>query len=182
MLLIIDLPELFFCRVLLISDLRELFLDSVIQVIDLPERSCSSIAYYEWFIYLSYYTIVLSSASPTGLHVVWMVFSSYGRGQTLHLSRAETTVSINIKFWTNDYVDQIKRIAKFRGDWFYRSGSLCGWNIQFQILGFFLLFSSALSSCFVNSLTDHNSQRILTYDGSKDVVWRNNVLFVCPKD
>ena len=45
---------------------------------------------------------------------------------------------------------------------------------------FFSLFSSA-SSCFVNSPTDHNSQQILTYDGSKDVVWRKDVPFGGPK-
>ena len=44
----------------------------------------------------------------------------------------------------------------------------------------FELFSSS-SSCFVNSPTDHNSQRILTYDGSKDVVLRKDVHFGCPK-
>ena len=47
---------------------------------------------------------------------------------------------------------------------------------------FFSLFSSAsYSSCFVNSPTDHNSQRIWTLDGSKDVVWRNDVPIGCPK-
>ena len=52
-------------------------------------------------------------------------------------------------------------------------------EVYSYILGFFLLFSS--SSCFVNSPTDRNSQRILTYDGSKDVVWRKDVPFECPK-
>ena len=48
---------------------------------------------------------------------------------------------------------------------------------------FFCLFFSASSSssCFVNSPTDRNSQRILTYDGSKDVVWRKDVPFEYPK-
>ena len=55
-------------------------------------------------------------------------------------------------------------------------------EVYSYILGFFLLFSSfSSSSCFVNSPTDHNSQRILTYDGSKDVVWRKDVPFECPK-
>jgi hypothetical protein len=47
------------------------------------------------------------------LHVVRMGYSSYGRGHTLHLSEAEFTISIHTKFWTNDYVGQTKRIAKF---------------------------------------------------------------------
>jgi hypothetical protein len=42
---------------------------------------------------------------------------------------------------------------------------------------FFRLFPS----CFVNSRTDRMSQRILTLDGSKDVVWRKDVLVECPK-
>ena len=46
---------------------------------------------------------------------------------------------------------------------------------------FFLDFFLLSSSCFVNSPTDRNSQRILTYDGSKDVVWRKDVPFECPK-
>ena len=44
---------------------------------------------------------------------------------------------------------------------------------------FVLLFSS--SSCFVNSPTDHNSQRILTCDGPNDVVWRKDVPVGYPK-
>ena len=119
-----------------------------------------------------------SPASPTGLHVVRTGYGSYGRGHILHLSSAETTVSINTKFWTNDYVGQTTRIAKFGSNRFYGSGSPCGWSIQLQILGFFLLF---FSSCFVNSPTDRNSQRILTYDGSKDLVWCKDVPFECPK-
>jgi len=38
---------------------------------------------------------------------------SYGKGQILHLSRAVTTVPINTKFLTIDYLGEIKRIAKF---------------------------------------------------------------------
>jgi hypothetical protein len=35
--------------------------------------------------------------------------------------------------------------------------------------------------CFVHFPTGHDSQRISTYDGSKDVAWRKDVLFECPK-
>jgi len=42
---------------------------------------------------------------------------SYGKGQILHLSRAETTVPINTKFWMIDYVGEIMRIARFGWDW-----------------------------------------------------------------
>ena len=45
----------------------------------------------------------------------------------------------------------------------------------------FFDFLPRSSSCFVNSPTDHNSQRILTYDTSQDVVWRKNVPFGCLK-
>jgi hypothetical protein len=34
-----------------------------------------------------------------------------------------------------------------------------------------LLDSGFFFSCFVNSSTDHNLQRILSYDGLKGVVW-----------
>ena len=37
------------------------------------------------------------------------------------------------------------------------------------------------SNCFVNSPTYRNSQPMLTYGGSKDVIWRKNVPFGCPK-
>ena len=50
---------------------------------------------------------------------------------------------------------------------------------KLQILGFFLPFSP--SSCYVNSPTDRNSQRILTYDGSKDEVSLKDVPLTCPK-
>ena len=39
----------------------------------------------------------------------------------------------------------------------------------------FFLFSSSASCCCINSPTDLNSQRILPYDDSKDVVWRKDV-------
>ena len=42
-------------------------------------------------------------------------------------------------------------------------------------------FMSTTPSCFINSPTDHNWQRILTYEGSKDVVWRKDVPFGYPK-
>ena len=41
-------------------------------------------------------------------------------------------------------------------------------GFRFSVILF--TFSSA-SSCFIYSPIDHNSPRILTYDGSKDVVW-----------
>ena len=48
-----------------------------------------------------------------------------------------------------------------------------------SIIGLFLIFSPApyYSSCFVNLPADHNSQQILTYDGSKDVICRQDVPF-----
>ena len=46
---------------------------------------------------------------------------------------------------------------------------------------FSVFFSLSSTSCFVNSPTDHNSQRILTYDSSNDVLWRKDVPFECPK-
>jgi len=36
-------------------------------------------------------------------------------------------------------------------------------------------------SCFFVQATDHNSQRILMYYGSKDSVWRKDVPFEYPK-
>ena len=60
-----------------------------------------------------------SPASPTGQHVVRTGFSSYGRNHTLHLSRAKTIVPITTKFWTNDYVGQTKKIAKFCSNRFH---------------------------------------------------------------
>ena len=57
-----------------------------------------------------------------------------GRGKTLSLSRAETTVPINTKFWKNNNVDQMKTIAKFCENLFHGCSSLCGWNVQLQIL------------------------------------------------
>ena len=53
------------------------------------------------------------------------------------------------------------------------------YNSRFS--GFFCDFFSSASSCFVNSPADYNSQRILTYDVSKDVVSRKDVPFGCPK-
>ena len=99
----------------------------------------------------------VSPAGPMGLHVVRTGFSSYGRGNTLHLSRAETTVSITTKFWTNDYVGQIKRTAKFRGDRFYGS-EIYSSRFSFLCVNFYFLFF--LFRQDVNSPTDHNSHRI----------------------
>jgi len=50
--------------------------------------------------------------------VVRTGWSSYGKGQILKLSRAETTEPINTKFWTIDYLGELKRIAKFGYDGF----------------------------------------------------------------
>jgi len=44
--------------------------------------------------------------------VVRTTCCSYGKGQILHFSRAETTVPINTKFLMIDYLGDIKRIAK----------------------------------------------------------------------
>jgi len=43
--------------------------------------------------------------------VVRTSYRSYGKGQILHLSRALTTVPINTKLWTIDYLGEKKRIA-----------------------------------------------------------------------
>jgi len=66
---------------------------------------------------------------------------SYGKVQILHLSRAETTQPINTKFWTIDYLGEIKRIAKFGYDRFKGSVSPCGWNIQYPVFSSGLLWS-----------------------------------------
>jgi len=50
--------------------------------------------------------------------VVRTTCCSYGTGNILHLSRAETTVPINTKFWTIDNLGEISRIAKFGYDRF----------------------------------------------------------------
>ena len=56
------------------------------------------------------------------------------------------------------------------------------YSYRFSVfLNTFFSVSYCYSSCFVNSPTDHNSQRILTYDGSKNVVWREDVSFGYPK-
>ena len=51
------------------------------------------------------------------------------------------------------------------------------YNSRFSVFSGLL---SSSSSCFVISPRDHISQRILTYDGSKDVVWCEDVPFGCP--
>jgi len=56
---------------------------------------------------------------------------SYGKRQILHLSRVETTEPINTKFWTINYLSEIKRIANFGSDWFYGGFSPCGLNVHF---------------------------------------------------
>jgi len=45
----------------------------------------------------------------------------------------------------------------------------------------FLVLVYVFSSCFVDQATDHNSQRILMFYGSKDFVWRKDVPFEYPK-
>jgi len=89
-------------------------------------------------------------------------YFSYGKGQIWHLSRAVTTLPIKTKFWTIDYVGKIKRSVKFgtigsRGASLH-VGEMCSFTV--------------FSSCFVDQATDHNSQWILMYYGSKDFVWR----------
>ena len=84
--------------------------------------------------------IIIAVFKITCKHLVRTGFSSYGRGQTLHLSRAETTVTINTKFWTNDYIRQIKRIAKFRGDRFMGAAPHVGQVYSSRFSVFFLYF------------------------------------------
>jgi len=62
--------------------------------------------------------------------VVRTTCCSYGEPQILNLSRAETTEPINTKFWTIDYLGEIKRIAKFGCNGFSGSVSPSGWNIH----------------------------------------------------
>jgi len=45
----------------------------------------------------------------------------------------------------------------------------------------FLVVVCVFSSCFFDQATDHNSQRILMYCGSKQFVWRKDVPFEYPK-
>jgi len=58
---------------------------------------------------------------------------SYGKHHILHLSKAETTEPINTKFGTIDYLGDIKGIAKFGSDWFYRGfphvGEMCNFAV-----------------------------------------------------
>jgi len=89
----------------------------------------------------------------------------------MHLSRAETTLPIYTKFWTIDFVGEMKRIAQFGSDWFYGASPHVGEMYTFTVF----------SSCFVDQATDHNSQRSLMYCGSKDIVWRKGVPFEYPK-
>jgi hypothetical protein len=42
-----------------------------------------------------------------------VVYCSYGRGQILRPSRAETTLPISTKFCANDNVGQIKKLINF---------------------------------------------------------------------
>jgi len=65
-------------------------------------------------------------------------------------------------------IDQRTEYARFRPI----TGLYCTKNDK-SIISYF-------SSCFVNEVTDHNSQRILMYYGSKDVVWRKDVPFEYP--
>jgi len=92
-----------------------------------------------------------------------------------HLSRAETAIPINAKFWMIDCVGELKRIAHFGWDRIYGASPHMGeiYSFQFSIC---LTFSS---SCFVDQATHHNSQRIWTNDGSKYLIWRINVPLAC---
>jgi len=49
-------------------------------------------------------------------------------------------------------------------------------EIYFLVLRFVCTISS---SCVVDQATDHNSQRMSTYDGSTDLVWRKYLSFLC---
>jgi len=91
---------------------------------------------------------------------------SNGRGQTLHLFSVETMIPINTKFLMIDYVGEMKKIAQFRLDRFYGASPHVV-EIYSSSQFFCCTFSSL--SCFVDQPIDHNSKRILTYDGSKDV-------------
>jgi len=84
---------------------------------------------------------------------------SCGIHQMLHLSRAENTEPINTKFWTNDYLGDIKGIAKFGWDRFKGSVSPSGWNVQFSC--FFLSGSSfRLQTTICNGFWCNMAQKI----------------------
>ena len=81
------------------------------------------------------------------------VICSYGKGHTLQLSRAETTVPINTKFCTNDYVGQTKRVAKLCSNRLYESGFPCETHsyrfsvfFKFFLLHFLLVSSTHLQT------------------------------------
>ena len=91
---------------------------------------------------LSMHVRTWSPASPTELHVVRTGLGSHGRGQNSHLSRAETTVPINTKFWKNNYVGWMKRIAKFRSNRFTWAAPYVGeiYSSRFSVLFFITVF------------------------------------------
>jgi len=89
----------------------------------------------------------------------------YGKGQIFHLSRAETTLPINTKFRTIDYVGEMKRFRNL-----VEIDSTGGVSHVGEIYSV-----TVFSSCFVDQATYHNSQQILMYYGSKDFVWRKDV-------
>ena len=77
--------------------------------------------------------------------------------------------------WTTNNVCRINIIAKFGRNWFYGTGSHVGEMCSYRFSGSQIPYgfsASSAYSCFVNSLTNHNSRRILTYVSSKNVVWR----------
>jgi len=80
-----------------------------------------------------------SRASPAA--VVRTSYCSYGKGHILHLSRAETTIPINTKVLTINFIVEMRWNTKCGWDWFHGGVSPFGWNLQFL---------AVFSSCFVD--------------------------------
>jgi len=118
-----------------------------------------------------------SLASSTGLHVVLgpvKLFLWRGKLCTSSKSKIYDTKQYQIFNdwfrWRDEENCTIWMISVLRGRlrmWAKYAVS----SVRFLHFFFFVFFT--------NQATYHNLQRILTYDGSKDLVWRKAVPFVC---
>jgi len=97
--------------------------------------------------FLTFHRITYKGGSAA---VVRATCCSYGKVQILQLSIAETTEPINTKFWTIDYLGEVKRIAKFGYDRFKGSVSPSGWNITNcdKILGSLIRLQTTIRNGF----------------------------------
>ena len=143
------------------------------------QGGCKPACFCKWFwVTLSLECIhrFLSPANPTGLHVVRTGLCSYGRGQTLHLSSAETTYQSIPNFQRMITSVRWSKLPNFVAIDSTAAAPHVGEIYKSRFFFFFFTIT-----CFVNAPADHNSQRILTYDGSKDLVWRKDVSIGYPK-